>query len=147
MAPEVKAYGAAQTPKADVWSLLVTMLVTLNIDGLRGVGKGTPLMWYQNPVPRIQKAAAHYDLARYGSYADMAEMDSEKRPSAAELLARNFSAVAPAPFAPAPFGPATTMAISPHQAQAEGKSEAVGSLSNMFSTLSTHRSSGAEPRR
>ncbi|KAL2168730.1 hypothetical protein VTG60DRAFT_6901 [Thermothelomyces hinnuleus] len=72
MAPEI-VLGGKQTPKADIWSLFVTILWMMDVGGFRGLG-----------------FPAYEDLSRARA---MARSDPDVRASAAQMLARCFDGV------------------------------------------------------
>jgi serine/threonine protein kinase len=86
MAPEVFYTAQRQTSKADVWSLLVTMLWTLNVGGFRKLeGTSEP---YDEVKATILGAVRLPDCV---AMREMAVVDPTSRASAAQLLKKHFS--------------------------------------------------------
>ncbi|KAL8694296.1 MAG: hypothetical protein Q9224_003592 [Gallowayella concinna] len=80
MAPELYFDPEQQTPKVDIWSLLVTMLWTLDFDGFREKSHHLSLKQSQSAVLSISSGV---DLLR-----EMARVNPVERASAAQLLAK-----------------------------------------------------------
>lgn len=88
-APDVDG-DKPQTPKADVWSLLVTMLWMLDTNEFRQymVEEGVRSRWEE-----VQHICASASLSGLPSLRAMARADPGKRASAAQLLVRYFNGV------------------------------------------------------
>ncbi|KAJ9155641.1 Serine/threonine-protein kinase 33 [Pleurostoma richardsiae] len=80
MAPEMYQNGE-QTHKADVWSLFVTMLWTLNIREFREISNS--FNTFQDARKAILSAASSVDAIR-----EMVRVDPEERASAAQMLVK-----------------------------------------------------------
>ena len=81
MAPEVQSGAGKQTPKADVWSLFVTVLWALDVGGLRQLEETNTN--YEEIKNAILSAAK---LAVCARFREMARPDPAGRPSAAQML-------------------------------------------------------------
>jgi serine/threonine protein kinase len=84
MGPEVH-YGGKQSPKADFWSLFVTILWTLDAGGFRQLG-GT-FSTYDQIKKTVLSLANMSELSRAR---EMARVDPSVRASAAQMLVRCF---------------------------------------------------------
>lgn len=84
MAPEIHACGQEQTPKADIWSLAVTILWTLDTNDFRHASRA--ITTYEEVLGAVASALEvndrGMDLIR-----TMAEVDPEQRASATNILA------------------------------------------------------------
>lgn len=87
MAPEV-FFGGTQTTKADVWSLFVTILWTLDVGGFRELGE--KFKAYDNVRDTVLSLAQSPGLEQTR---EMARMDPNTRASAAQMLVRCFGGV------------------------------------------------------
>lgn len=85
MAPEIPL-GKAQTSKADVWSLFVTILWTLDVGGIRQLE--TSCGTYEDVKAAVLSAAT---LAVVRGIKEMARADPTMRASAAQMLVKIFS--------------------------------------------------------
>ncbi|KLJ06258.1 hypothetical protein EMPG_09293 [Blastomyces silverae] len=87
MAPELlQGKQIPQTPKADIWSLFVTLAWAVNADNYRS----------KNPFTADEILNAVLDAARTDRmypFKDMAEIEPDKRASAAQMLVQHFNGV------------------------------------------------------
>ena len=85
MAPELDPNSpTTQTPKMDVWSLLVTLIVVLDVPGFAVRDMSTAAL----RIAAVQEAARTETFRRIKS---MAAIDPKERPSAADLFAMLFT--------------------------------------------------------
>lgn len=84
MAPEVYI-GGNQTSKADIWSLFVTILWTMNAGGFREISRN--FLAYDNVKATVLSLA---DIPELSRAREMARIDPTARASAAQMLARCF---------------------------------------------------------
>ncbi|KAH8669292.1 kinase-like domain-containing protein [Ilyonectria robusta] len=85
MAPEMFR-GGKQTHKVDVWSLYVTMLWTLDVEGFREVSKGLTNHGEAQEVILSAAATPKVDVIR-----EMARVKPEERASAAQMLVKCYN--------------------------------------------------------
>lgn len=87
-APEFQQKEWHQTHKADVWSLFVTMLWVLNVRNFRQVWKS-----FKNHQDALNKVLAASNDPQVALIKNMAIVNPEERPSAADLLNQCFYGV------------------------------------------------------
>ncbi|OAA54534.1 Protein kinase-like domain protein [Niveomyces insectorum RCEF 264] len=86
MSPEVYSGGGRQTPKADVWSLFVTLLWTLDYNDFRA--RSDSFGSYRETCAAVQALAADPRLVPIRA---MAAAHPDRRASAAQMLCANFA--------------------------------------------------------
>lgn len=86
MAPEMFQKGT-QTSKADVWSLFVTLLWTLDVQDFRQ--RSTQFKTIENVLEAVLFAASKADVV--SEIQEMAFLDPEKRASAAHMLVKHYN--------------------------------------------------------